>query len=73
MSCQGEDGETYVQVSEGQYAAMVGGEGQYQALQAVQDQEGQETIIIVQTNDPNEVTQAIVDQGGAVQYVPQVQ
>ncbi|XP_052794911.1 zinc finger protein 333-like [Mya arenaria] len=74
---QGEDGETYVQVSEGQYAAMVGGEGQYQALQAVQGQEGQETIIIVQTNDPNEVTQAIVDQGGAVQYtmqdVPQVQ
>lgn len=68
---QGEDGQTYVQVSEGQYAAMVGDEGQYQAIQAVQGQEGQETIIIVQTNDPNEVTQAIVDQGGTVQYTMQ--
>lgn len=68
---QGEDGQTYVQVSEGQYAAMVGGEGQYQAIQTVQGQEGQETIIIVQTNDPNEVTQAIVDQGGTVQYAMQ--
>lgn len=68
---QGEDGQTYVQVSEGQYAAMVTGDGQYQAIQAVQGQEGQETIIIVQTNDPNEVTQAIVDQGGTVQYTMQ--
>lgn len=67
---QGEDGQTYVTVSEGQYAAMVG-EGQYQTIQAVQGQEGQETIIIVQTNDPNEVTQAIVNQGGTVQYAMQ--
>lgn len=64
---QGEDGQTYVTVSEGQYAAMVN-DGQYQAVQAIQGQEGQETIIIVQTNDPNEVTQAIVNQGGTVQY-----
>lgn len=67
---QGEDGQTYVTVSEGQYAAMVG-DGQYQTIQAVQGQEGQETIIIVQTNDPNEVTQAIVNQGGTVQYAVQ--
>ncbi|XP_045204431.2 zinc finger and SCAN domain-containing protein 21-like isoform X2 [Mercenaria mercenaria] len=66
----GEDGQTYVTVSEGQYAAMVG-EGQYQTIQAVQGQEGQETIIIVQTNDPSEVTQAIVNQGGTVQYAMQ--
>lgn len=67
---QGEDGNTYVTVSEGQYAAVVS-DGQYQAIQTVQGQEGQETIIIVQTNDPNEVTQAIVDQGGTVQYALQ--
>lgn len=67
---QGEDGQTYVTVSEGQYAAMVG-DGQYQTIQAVQGQEGQETIIIVQTNDPGEVTQAIVNQGGTVQYAMQ--
>ncbi|KAL4229709.1 hypothetical protein ACF0H5_010097 [Mactra antiquata] len=66
---QGEDGNTYVTVSEGQYAMV--SDGQYQAIQAVQGQEGQETIIIVQTNDPNEVTQAIVNQGGTVQYAMQ--
>lgn len=66
---QGEDGQTYVTVSEGQYAMV--SDGQYQAIQAVQGQEGQETIIIVQTNDPNEVTQAIVNQGGTVQYAMQ--
>ena len=67
----GEDGEeTYVTVSEGQYAAVMG-DGQYQAIQAMHGEPGQETIIIVQTNDPNEVTQAIVDQGGTVQYAMQ--
>ncbi|XP_052278695.1 zinc finger and BTB domain-containing protein 17-like isoform X2 [Dreissena polymorpha] len=65
---QGEDGQTYVQVSEGQYAAMVGQDGHYQALQG---QGGQETIIIVQTNDANEVAQAIVDQAGTVQFTVQ--
>ena len=64
---EGEDGNTYVTVSEGQYATVVS-DAQYQAIQAVHGEEGQETIIIVQTNDPNEVTQAIVDQGGTVQY-----
>ena len=67
-----EDGEegTYVTVSDGQYAAVVN-DGQYQAIQAMHGEPGQETIIIVQTNDPNEVTQAIVDQGGTVQYAMQ--
>ena len=67
----GDDADaTYVTVSEGQYAAVMG-DGQYQAIQAMQGEPGQETIIIVQTNDPNEVTQAIVDQGGTVQYAMQ--
>ena len=68
---EGEDDEgTYVTVSDGQYAAVVN-DGQYQAIQAMQGDSGQETIIIVQTNDPNEVTQALVDQGGTVQYAMQ--
>lgn len=66
---EGEDG-TYVTVSEGQYTAVMN-DGQYQAIQGIHGEGGQETIIIVQTNDPNEVTQAIVDQGGTVQYAMQ--
>ena len=65
-----EEEGTYMTVGDGQYAAVVN-DGQYQAIQAMQGESGQETIIIVQTNDPNEVTQAIVDQGGAVQYAMQ--
>ncbi|KAL3880208.1 hypothetical protein ACJMK2_032466 [Sinanodonta woodiana] len=70
---ESEDGNTYVTVSEGAYATVVS-EGQIlsgQALTTLQTEGGQETIIIVQTADPNEVHQAIVEQGGTMQYAMQ--
>lgn len=75
------------QIAEGQtYVTVAGAEGDYhtavvsdpsqilsgQALTTLQNDAGQETIIIVQSADGTEnATHAIVDQDGTVQYIMQ--
>lgn len=44
---------------------------QGQTFTTLQTDGGEETIIIVQAADPNEVTHAIVEQDGSVQYALQ--
>lgn len=70
----GDDENTaYVTVSDGTYATVVGDASQIlggHALTTLQTEGGQETIIIVQTGDPNEAG-TVVDQDGAVQYAVQ--
>ncbi|KAL5011969.1 hypothetical protein ScPMuIL_010520 [Solemya velum] len=74
MEMPEDDGNTaYVTVSDGTYATVVGDASQIlsgQALTTLQTEGGQETIIIVQTGDPNDAG-GIVDQEGAVQYAVQ--
>lgn len=73
-----EEGQTYVTVAgaEGDYhTAVVSDPSQIlssQALTTLQNDAGQETIIIVQSADGSEnATHAIVDQDGTVQYIMQ--
>nr|XP_022306427.1 trichohyalin-like isoform X2 [Crassostrea virginica] len=82
-----EEGEAEDQLEEGQtYVTVAGAEGDYhtavvsdpsqilssQALTTLQNDAGQETIIIVQSADGSEnATHAIVDQDGTVQYIMQ--
>ncbi|KAK0050536.1 zinc finger and BTB domain-containing protein 17 [Biomphalaria pfeifferi] len=71
-----DDGTTtvYAQVSDGTYQAMVGDAShvlQGQTFTTLQTDGGEETIIIVQAADPNEVTHAIVEQDGPVQFAMQ--
>ncbi|KAH9519856.1 hypothetical protein Btru_071076 [Bulinus truncatus] len=67
-----DDGTTvYAQVSDGTYQAMMGDAShvlQGQTFTTLQTEGGEETIIIVQAADPNEVTHAIVEQDGPVQF-----
>lgn len=72
------EGQTYVTVAgaEGEYhTAVVSDPSQIlsgQALTTLQNDAGQETIIIVQSADGTEnATHAIVDQDGTVQYIMQ--
>ncbi|XP_025088288.1 probable serine/threonine-protein kinase kinX isoform X2 [Pomacea canaliculata] len=77
IATQGEDdGNTvYAQVSDGTYQAVVTDASQVlqgQTFTTLQTEGGQETIIIVQAADPNEVTHAIVEgEEGAVQFAMQ--
>lgn len=69
-------GTVYAQVSDGTYQAMMADPSQLlqgQTFTTLQTDGGEETIIIVQAADPNEVTHAIVenDEDGAVQFAMQ--
>ncbi|CAG5123125.1 unnamed protein product [Candidula unifasciata] len=62
---------TVYQVSDGTYEAMVADAAHMldgQTYTTLQTEGGEETIIIVQAADPHEVTHAIVEQNGSVQY-----
>jgi len=65
----------YAQVSDGTYQAMIGDASQVlqgQTFTTMQTEGGEETIIIVQAADPNEVTHAIVEgDEGEVQFTMQ--
>ncbi|XP_046352685.2 neurofilament heavy polypeptide-like [Haliotis rufescens] len=79
LTQEGEDGEdgtttVYTAVGDGTYATVVNDATQMlqgQAFTTLQTEGGQETIIIVQAADPNEVTHAIVEQDGPVQFAMQ--
>ncbi|CAG5127912.1 unnamed protein product, partial [Candidula unifasciata] len=71
-----DDGTTtvYAQVADGTYQAMVTDSSQVlhgQTFTTLQTDGGEETIIIVQAADPDEVTHAIVEQDGNVQFALQ--
>lgn len=75
---QDEDGnDTVYQVSDATYQAVVTDASQVlqgQTFTTLQTEGGQETIIIVQAADPNEVTHAIVEgEEGAVQFAMQAE
>lgn len=72
-----EGGDTVYQVSDATYQAVVTDASQVlqgQTFTTLQTEGGQETIIIVQAADPNEVTHAIVEgEEGAVQFAMQAE
>ncbi|XP_041358313.1 protein mel-28-like [Gigantopelta aegis] len=73
---ENEDGSTtvYATMSDGTYTAIVTDASQVlqgQTFTTLQTEGGQETIIIVQAADPNEVTHAIVEQDEPIQFAMQ--